>query len=102
MVEIRDKGPVPLDHADPKIVTFEDAKTGFLCIVALDLNKKQFALWWQPQGWIAARESYGNVDLTGWQLVVHDGAAKLVAETWAETSPDKQAHEDILVLRQLY
>ncbi len=102
MADIHDKGPIPLAHVDGKVSTALDATTGNLAVVAIDLNAKQFALWWQPSGWVAQRESYGAVDLTGWQLIVHDGAAKLVCGTWAERSPDGQAHLDVIVLRQLY
>lgn len=83
-VAIRDKGPIPLDAPDGKPATAYDPRTGYVAAAFIDLQHKKFALWWQPQGWIAVRQSYGALDLTGWTGMVHDGAFKLLAKTWQD------------------
>lgn len=101
MAEMRDKGTIPLDKPDAKIAVALDPATGQAWAVAIDLAAKRYALWNQAQGWVKQRERYGTVDLTGWQLLVQDGQAKLFWSSWAETSPDGKAHLGVLALAQI-
>jgi hypothetical protein len=87
MVEIRDKGQIPLNRPDVKIRGGIDPRTGNVFAVFLDFQAHEAVIWWQPTGWLP-KQPYGHVNLVDFDAYPHDGHFKVLGHTWKDDGGD--------------